>query len=33
MLLEEFIIWIYRWTDGNMTKILGNTTLSSRGFK
>lgn len=33
MRLEEFIIWVYCWTDENMTEVLGNTKLRSRGFK
>jgi IS5 family transposase len=33
MPLEEFIIWVYCWTDENMSEALGNTTLRSRGFK
>jgi hypothetical protein len=33
MPLEEFIIWVYCWTDENMTEVLENTTLRSRGFK
>ena len=33
MPLEEFIIWVYCWTDENMGKVLGNTKLRSRGFQ
>ena len=33
MPLEGFIIWVYCWTDENMTEVLGNTALRSRGFK
>lgn len=33
MTLEEFIIWVYCWTDENMTEVQRNTTLRSRGFK
>ena len=33
MPLKDFIIWVYCWTDENMTEALGNTTLRSRGFE
>ena len=33
MPLEEFIIWVYCWTDENVVKVLGNQKLRSRGFK
>lgn len=33
MPLEEFIIWVYCWTDENMSKVLGKTKLRSRGFQ
>jgi hypothetical protein len=33
MLLEEFIIWVYCWTDENMSKVLGDVKLRSRGFQ
>jgi hypothetical protein len=33
MPLKDFIIWVYCWTDENMTEVLGNTTLRSRGFE
>jgi hypothetical protein len=33
MPLKEFIIWVYCWTDENMSEVLGNTMLRSRGFK
>lgn len=33
MPLEEFIIWVYCWTDENMSKVLGDVKLRSRGFQ
>jgi hypothetical protein len=33
MPLDEFIIWIYCWTDENIAKVLGNQKLRSRGFQ
>ena len=33
MPLEGFIIWIYCWTDENMSKVLGDVKLRSRGFQ
>jgi hypothetical protein len=33
MPLEEFIIWVYCWTDENVNKVLENTKLRSRGFQ
>ena len=33
MLLEEFIICIYYWTDENIAKVLENKKLRSRGFQ
>ena len=33
MPLEEFIIWVYCWTDENVAKVIGNQKLRSRGFK
>jgi hypothetical protein len=33
MPLEEFIIWVYCWTDENVAKVIGNNKLRSRGFE
>ena len=33
MPLEEFIIWVYCWIDENVSKVLENTKLRSRGFQ
>jgi hypothetical protein len=33
MPLEEFIIWVYCWTDENVAEVLGNEKLRSRGLR
>ena len=33
MPLEGFIIWVYCWINENMSKVLGDVKLRSRGFQ